>query len=109
MGWVKVTATAGLAEGKTRKVMVDGIELLFAIVNGKYYAIADKCPHMGGSLSEGTLEDGIITCPKHGSKFDVKTGKKVGDAKLLFLKIKVKDSRSFRVKVEGETLYVELG
>ncbi len=108
MGWVKATDTTGLAAGKTKKVMVEGIEILFANVSGKYYAIANKCPHMGGSLSEGTMENGIITCPRHGSKFDVKTGKNVGNAKLLFLKIKVKDDRSFRVKVEGKTIFVEL-
>jgi 3-phenylpropionate/trans-cinnamate dioxygenase ferredoxin subunit len=54
------------------------------------------------------MEGGIITCPRHGTKFDVKTGKAVGDAKLLFLKFKVKDDRSYRVKTEGKNLFVEL-
>jgi 3-phenylpropionate/trans-cinnamate dioxygenase ferredoxin component len=108
MGWVKATDTNGLSAGKTKKAIVDGIEILFANVGGKYYAIANKCPHMGGSLSDGTMEGGIITCPKHGSKFDVKTGTAVGDAKLLFLRMKVKDTRSYRVKTEGKTLFVEM-
>jgi 3-phenylpropionate/trans-cinnamate dioxygenase ferredoxin subunit len=108
MEWVKATETTGLTAGKMKKALVNGIEILFANVGGKYYAIANKCPHMGGSLSDGTMEGGIITCPRHGTKFDVKTGKAVGDAKLLFLKFKVKDDRSYRVKTEGKNLFVEL-
>lgn len=107
MGWVKAIETGGLPVGKTLKVLLEGVEILIANVGGKYYAIADKCPHMGGSLSDGVMEGGIIICPKHGSRFDVKTGKNVGDAKLLLLKIKVKDTRSFRLKTEGLTLFVD--
>lgn len=39
--------------------------------------IADLCPHAGAVLSEGAVEDGVLTCPGHGSQFDVCTGERV--------------------------------
>ena len=43
-------------------------------VGGRLHAIRDECPHAGASLADGTLEGPIITCPRHGSQFDVTTG-----------------------------------
>jgi nitrite reductase/ring-hydroxylating ferredoxin subunit len=43
-------------------------------VAGRIFAIADTCPHAGGSLGMGRLEGSIVTCPMHGMKFDVATG-----------------------------------
>jgi nitrite reductase (NADH) small subunit len=41
---------------------------------GSYFAIDDVCPHMGASLSEGDVEDGIVTCPWHGWRFRLADG-----------------------------------
>ncbi|MBF8290594.1 MAG: Rieske (2Fe-2S) domain protein [Chloroflexi bacterium] len=43
-------------------------------VAGRLHAIRDECPHAGASLADGTLDGPIITCPRHGSQFDVTTG-----------------------------------
>jgi len=43
-------------------------------VDGSIYAIADTCPHAGGSLGNGRLDGTTVTCPWHGMKFDVTTG-----------------------------------
>ncbi len=43
-------------------------------VGGRLHAIRDECPHAGASLADGTLEGPVITCPRHGSQFDVTTG-----------------------------------
>ena len=108
MGFIKATDTTGLTEGMKKMVVVDGREILFTNINNSYYAISNKCPHMGGSLVEGSLENGIITCKRHGAKFDVKTGKNVGDAKILFLNFNVNDDQSYPVKVEGNDIFIEL-
>jgi len=55
-------------------VVVGGKEVLLANVDGSYFAIANKCTHAGGSLAKGSLEGSIVTCPRHGSQFDLKTG-----------------------------------
>jgi nitrite reductase/ring-hydroxylating ferredoxin subunit len=46
-------------------------------VGGGFSACADRCPHAGALISEGELEAGIVTCPGHGSQFDVTTGQRV--------------------------------
>ena len=108
MGYVKVADTSELTSCSKKKIYVGDKVILLSNVNGSYYAISDKCPHMGGSLGEGVLKDGIITCPKHGAKFDVKTGEAVGEAKMLLLKIKVKNNRVFPLKIEGNDIFVEI-
>ncbi len=44
---------------------------LLARVGDKYYAADNRCPHMGGKLSPGKLEGTVVTCPRHGSQFDL--------------------------------------
>jgi nitrite reductase/ring-hydroxylating ferredoxin subunit len=46
-------------------------------VGSQFHACADRCPHAGATLSEGELESGVVTCPRHGSQFDVATGQRV--------------------------------
>ena len=46
-------------------------------VSGRLHAIADICPHAGSPLSGGDLDSGVVTCPAHGSRFDVCTGERV--------------------------------
>ena len=46
-------------------------------VGSRFHACADRCPHAGATLSEGELERGVVTCPRHGSQFDVATGERL--------------------------------
>ena len=52
-----------------------GRELLLANVNGEFHAVSDRCSHEGALLSGGRLDGAVVTCPAHGSRFDVTTGK----------------------------------
>jgi len=106
MEYVKVAHTTELPENKMMIIVVDGREVLLSNVEGSYYAIANKCTHLGGSLGKGTLEGSLVACPKHGAKFDVKTGQAVAEAKIGFMKMKVKDEESYLVKVEGTDILV---
>ncbi len=72
--WVVVAKTEEVPDGEMLAATVDGLELLVANVGGKYRAIGSVCTHEGGPLAEGDLYDGIVTCPWHGSEFDVATG-----------------------------------
>jgi nitrite reductase/ring-hydroxylating ferredoxin subunit len=63
---------------------------------------------MGGSLCDGTLTGATITCPAHGAEFDLATGKNAGKAKLLFLKMNVKDVKAYKVEVRAEEILVDL-
>jgi 3-phenylpropionate/trans-cinnamate dioxygenase ferredoxin subunit len=107
MEFVKVASTSDVPAGKMKMVKVGEDEVLIADVGGKYYAIDNRCTHARGSLSEGSLEGSIVTCPKHGSKFDVTSGKAVQGPKIAFFKLKAKDERTFEIKVEGPDILVK--
>lgn len=51
------------------------IEIAVFNVQGKYYAISNTCKHVGGPLSQGLLNENIITCPWHGWKYSIIDGK----------------------------------
>lgn len=59
------------------KTLVEVDERLVALfrVGGQFYALDDVCTHDGGPLAEGELDDHTIACPRHGAKFDIRTGK----------------------------------
>lgn len=46
-------------------------------VGGQFYAIGDICTHDGGPLGDGDLEDHHVICPRHGARFDIRTGEAV--------------------------------
>lgn len=64
-----------LANGTMKSFEVTGRVLLLAMVEGKYYAADNRCPHLGGSLADGKLEGTVVTCPLHGSQFDLVDGR----------------------------------
>ncbi|MEU6807453.1 Rieske (2Fe-2S) protein [Streptomyces sp. NPDC046831] len=74
-GWHKVADLAGLPEGRPVRGEVDGVAV--AVVrdaSGSVHVLADRCSHMGGPLSQGTVVDGCLRCPWHGSAFRLSDG-----------------------------------
>jgi 3-phenylpropionate/trans-cinnamate dioxygenase ferredoxin component len=108
MGYVRVSDTTEVPLNTMISIVAGGKEILLANVDGSYYAIANKCTHLGGSLAKGVLEGNTVTCPRHGARFDVRTGNAVGQAKIAFIKANVKDEESYQVKVKGTDILVEI-
>jgi 3-phenylpropionate/trans-cinnamate dioxygenase ferredoxin subunit len=106
MEYVKALPKAELQNNQMKVVTVGGKEILLVNLEGAYYAIDNKCTHAGGSLGKGKLSGAVVTCPRHGAEFDVKTGKNIGEAQLGFIKLKVKDERTYSIKIEGEDILV---
>ena len=73
--FVQVAHASELQPGEMERVLVDSQRVLLANVGGTFYAMADRCGHMTATLSKGKLEDGVVECPMHFSRFDVKTGR----------------------------------
>ncbi len=63
-----------LEEGKPKKASVNGTSILLLKRGSRIFAVADKCSHMGGPLSEGEIEGDSVRCPWHGSRFCLRDG-----------------------------------
>jgi len=100
---VKIIAckTTEIVSGQMKKITVDGKEIVVSNFDGNYFAIDDTCTHSGASLSEGKLEDSILTCDWHGAQFDCKSGK------LIKFPAKINDLESYKVVIESDTIFVE--
>ena len=97
--FVKIAKAIDVPAGKMKHVEVDGIEILIANVDGKFYAVGDRCPHLNAKISEGTLNETIVTCPRHLSTFDVTTGRVISGTR--------SSLPTYDVKVDGNDLLVE--
>jgi 3-phenylpropionate/trans-cinnamate dioxygenase ferredoxin component len=101
--FVAVANTCELAD--PGKLLVEVGERLVVLIHaaGHYYALDDICTHDGGPLSEGPLDAaaGTIMCPRHGAKFDVKTG-------AALTMPATKPTTSHEVKIEGDRVLVRL-
>ncbi len=75
MAFERVAAENDVPRGKVRVIEVDGRAVALCNVDGAVYAIDDVCTHDGGPLDQGELDGDQIECPRHGARFDVKTGK----------------------------------
>ena len=72
--WLEVDCPADLAPGEAAVARAGYQEFAVANVDGKLYAISNRCPHQGGDLGDGYLEGACLSCPLHGWAFDVRTG-----------------------------------
>lgn len=67
--WTAVADEAELVEGRLVGADADGVDVLLVRDGGRVFALSARCSHRGCSLSEGSLDDGVVTCPCHGSRF----------------------------------------
>ena len=72
--WIDVVTEDELSPGDVHVVDLGGIEVAVFNVAGQYFAIEDVCTHDGSEISTGCLYDYVIECPRHGARFDVRTG-----------------------------------
>jgi nitrite reductase/ring-hydroxylating ferredoxin subunit len=74
---IRVAAGAEIREGELHAAEAAGQRLLLTRVDGQVYAVINRCPHMGMKMTRGEICDGVLKCPWHGSRFDVRTGENV--------------------------------
>ena len=96
-----MTALDQLGNRELAAFDVSGNRIAIASVGGAVYAFGDTCTHEGCSLAEGELEAQIVTCPCHGSQFDVTSGAVVRGPAL-------EPVRRYPVRLEGSALLVEV-
>lgn len=100
MSWTKVAEASEVPPGHTKDVTVDGARVLVCNVGGNVYAVGDVCTHDDGPLGQGVLENFEVECPRHGARFDVRTGKALCLPAILPVP-------TYAVKVEGTMIFIE--
>ena len=100
--FVRVGSRGDFAPGRGRAVTVAGRTLALLREGDRFIAVADACPHMGASLADGRVEDGVVTCPWHGWRYDLGSGAGLPPARP-WARVPV-----FEVKVEGDDVLVRL-
>ncbi|MCX7671222.1 MAG: non-heme iron oxygenase ferredoxin subunit [Anaerolineae bacterium] len=99
--YVKVAQKADIPAGTHKIVEVDGIEVVVVNLDGAFYAMENVCTHDGGPLGEGELEGCQLICPRHGARFDVRTG-------AALTMPAVEPAPTYEVRVEGDDILVAI-
>jgi nitrite reductase/ring-hydroxylating ferredoxin subunit len=99
--FVTVATIHDVSAGEMVAFDVGGTKVAVANVEGTFHAFDDICTHQQCSLAEGDLDGTTVTCPCHGSQFDVTTGAVLAPPA-------VRPVRSYRVRVAGDALQVSL-
>jgi nitrite reductase/ring-hydroxylating ferredoxin subunit len=99
--WTRIAARSELpAAGQAKEFDVGNETLCIVAVDGSYAAMDNLCLHRGGSLGQGSIENGKVVCPWHAWRWDPVTGASVEDPKL---KVAV-----YPIKLEGDDVLVEI-
>ena len=98
-GFVTVAKVGEIPEGGVKVVRLGDQSVALFHIDGGYYALDDICTHDGGELASGTIDGGVIECPRHGARFDIKTG----DVLSLPAVVPVP---TYAVRIEGDEIQV---
>ena len=97
--FVAVAKTSEIEEGKVKAVRVGDVPVGVTLIEGEYFAFADVCTHDGGPVAEGELDEHTIECPRHGARFDVRTGRALSLPAVVPIPV-------YAVEIDGETVKV---
>lgn len=100
-GYVAVTTTAELPPGEHKIFQMGEHSLVLFHIAGEYSALENRCSHDDGPLGEGLVYDCEVMCPRHGARFDLRTGKVLSFPA-------VADVAAYPVKVEDDKILVQL-
>ncbi len=99
--FVRACNAADIPEGRVGYADVDGVRIAICHRDGEFYAIDDVCTHDGGPLNQGILDGFSIECPRHGAKFDIRTGRVTALPAIIPV-------GTYDVKVEGDDVMVDV-
>jgi 3-phenylpropionate/trans-cinnamate dioxygenase ferredoxin subunit len=97
--FVAVAKTSEIEENKVTVVRVGDAPVGVTLIEGEYFAFADVCTHDDGPVAEGELDEYQIECPRHGARFDVRTGRALSLPAVVPIPV-------YAVEVDGDTVKV---
>lgn len=98
--FIKVADLTQIKAGQHKVLYFRQKEIVLFNLAGECYALDNLCPHRNGPLSEGEMADGVVICPLHGARFDIKTGKGLPGPHRC-------DVKAYTVKVEGTEVKIQ--
>jgi 3-phenylpropionate/trans-cinnamate dioxygenase ferredoxin subunit len=98
---VTIAKAAEIPPGAREVFEIDGLYVAVFNVDGRYYAVEDRCTHDDGPLAEGELDGYEIICPRHGARFDIRDGRVLSMPAVLPVPW-------FPVRVEGDEIQIGL-
>jgi len=101
MAFVRAARVSDVPPGHVKVVEAGYEDVALCNVDGQICAIADLCTHDDGPLGEGCLHGDQIECPRHGARFDVRTGAALSLPAVVAVP-------TFEVKVEGDDILVDV-
>ncbi|MGB8647745.1 MAG: non-heme iron oxygenase ferredoxin subunit [Anaerolineae bacterium] len=101
LNYTPVARTGDIKNGQVKQYAFGSHRIVLANVEDTYFATQDLCTHDGGPLGEGEVFDHEIECPRHGARFDLRTGEVIALPAMFPIK-------TFPVKVEGDLIQVAL-
>lgn len=104
----KITTIDEISIGEMRSFIIKNREILIANVDGKFFAMDNRCSHMGGKLSLGTLEGDIVVCPRHGSRFNVRSGEAVQGPKILLIRMGTKNLSTYPIMIQDKDIMIDI-
>ena len=99
--FIQVATTSDIPDPGTMLLELEERILVLIHLDGQYYCLDDVCTHDGGPLADGSLDGCELICPRHGARFDVRTGEA--------LTMPASEATSVHeVRVDGEQLFVRI-
>jgi nitrite reductase/ring-hydroxylating ferredoxin subunit len=97
---MKISGAKAPESGNAVRVMADGTAVAVFNVGGVLFGVDAKCTHVGGPIDQGPVSGTVVTCPLHGSQFDLRTGALVrGPA--------TRPLKAYRIRVEPDGLTID--
>lgn len=95
--WIEVCTTDDVPRLEGRRIVVRDYYIGIFHTDEGFYAIGDVCPHMGGPLHDGMVENCVVACPLHTRTIDLRTGEVTNDdlSRVLTFPIKVEDGKVY--------------
>ena len=104
----KITTIDNISIGEMKSFIIKDKEILIANVDGNFFAMDNRCSHMGGNLSEGSLDGDVVVCPRHGSRFNIRNGEAVKGPKILVIRLSTKNLNTYPIKIQENDIMIEV-
>jgi len=99
MGEIKICKLSEVKEKGRKLIDFNGQKIVLFFIKGEIYAVNSLCPHRGGPLEEGQLNEFEITCPSHNFTFDLISGESFNYSSKL---------KTYKTRLDGEYVYINI-